>query len=82
MHTSEKDKYVQAFSKIAEKSLGHAIPNIGKNGACDLRHYPDTAGFEFGPIGAGPHSDTEWISIKSLDVYYKILKDFLLSLNN
>lgn len=81
LNTPESNKYVQSFLKVAEKSLGSKIEIVGKNGACDLRHYPNAAGFEFGPVGYGPHSDNEWVSIKSLDTYYKIMKDYLLDLD-
>ncbi len=37
-------------------------------------------GIEFGPIGAGQHSDEEWVNIKSLEDYYQLLKSFLLSI--
>jgi len=59
-------------------------PNIiSKNGGNDARHFSRVGcnGIEFGPIGEGLHSDSEWVSIKSLEEYYQILKDFLLSLN-
>jgi succinyl-diaminopimelate desuccinylase len=78
-NTPENDKYVQRFLKTAKKSLNRTVPIIGKNGASDVRHYPDAAGVEFGPVGAGPHADNEWVDIKSLQTFSKILKDFLLS---
>ncbi len=81
LNTPEDNTYVQRFLDIARKTLGNKIAIVGKNGASDLRHYPKTAGLEFGPIGMGPHTDNEWVSIKSLDVYYQILKTFLVSLN-
>ncbi len=81
MDTPESDPYVQGFVKTAANALGKKIEVVGKNGASDLRHYPKTAGIEFGPIGVGPHTDNEWVSIKSLGVYYKIIQDFILSLN-
>lgn len=81
MNTSEQNKYVQIFLKTCRKKLGKIVSIVGKNGASDLRHYPNAAGIEFGPIGAGPHSDNEWVDIKSLNLFYEILKDFLLCLN-
>ena len=80
LNTPEDNKYVKGFLKIAEISLGHKVEIVGKNGASDLRHYPKSAGIEFGPIGEGPHTDNEWVDIKSLNTFYQILKDYLLSL--
>lgn len=79
MNTPENDKYVQRFVQIAEKSLNRTISIVGMHGASDLRHFPDAAGIEFGPVGAGPHADNEWVDINSLGTFSKILKDFLLS---
>lgn len=81
MNTSENDPYVQGFIKIAEKTLDKKVQIVGKNGGCDLRHYPNAAGIEFGPVGEGPHTDYEWVSVKSLGTYYKIMKDYLLDLD-
>lgn len=55
---------------------------LKKHGASDARHY---AGANintvcFGPKGDGLHSDNEWVDIKSLNLFYSILQDFLLNL--
>lgn len=81
LNTPEDNMYVQRFLKVAGKALNKTIPVIGKCGATDLRHFPKTAGMEFGPVGGGPHMNNEWVSIKSLDTYYRIMKDYLLDLN-
>ncbi|MBI4130410.1 M20/M25/M40 family metallo-hydrolase [Candidatus Roizmanbacteria bacterium] len=53
-------------------------------GASDLRHFSAVGvpGVEFGPVGAGHHTDDEWVSIKSLGEYYQILKRFILAIDN
>lgn len=53
-------------------------------GSSDARHFTKVgcAGVEFGPIGGGIGTDKEWIDIPSLEKYYKILREFLLHLNN
>lgn len=80
-NTPESNKYVQGLIEIAKSVLNQRIEVVGKNGASDIRHYPKTAGIEFGPVGSGPHTDNEWVSIKSLNTYYQVLKTYLLSLN-
>ncbi len=61
----------------------HKKPKLyGANGSSDARHYTsiNCPAIEFGPIGGGIGSDSEWISIKSLEKYVLILQDFLLSI--
>ena len=44
--------------------------------ASDARFYSDVgiAAVCFGPIGAGLHSDEEWVEIESLETTYHILR--------
>ncbi|MBI2021853.1 M20/M25/M40 family metallo-hydrolase [Candidatus Daviesbacteria bacterium] len=79
--TNEKNPYVVSLQKATEKITGKLSPIILKHGASDIRFYDSVrvAGVTFGPIGAGLHSDEEWVDIDSLDNYYKILMEFLLS---
>jgi len=82
VHYSDKDdQYIQTLKKITRKNLGREIKIIKGHGASDARHYSRVgiAGVEFGPVGAGLHSDNEWVNLKSLESYYQILKQFLLS---
>lgn len=52
---------------------------IKKHGASDVRFYNALGmkGITFGPIGAGLHSDNEWVSLTSLATYYKVMREFL-----
>lgn len=81
--TSETDPFVLALSKATEKVTGRPSQIIVKHGGSDIRFYEPIGvpGVTFGPIGAGLHSDEEWVDVKSLNDYYNILKEFLLSLN-
>lgn len=80
--TSETNPYVLALSKATEKVTGKPSEIIVKHGGSDVRFYEPVGvpGVTFGPIGAGLHSDEEWVDAKSLEDYYNILKEFLLSL--
>ncbi len=81
MHTHVKNGYVK-YLKKATKNVAHKTPSIiERHGGSDLRHFAQVGceGVEFGPKGAGLHSDEEWVDIKSLEQYYTILKEFLLS---
>lgn len=53
------------------------------HGNSDVRFYTPQGsnGIEFGPVGAGHHTDTEWVSIKSLEQYSQTLTDWLISLS-
>ena len=80
--TDENNSYVKALQKSTGVVTGTQAKIIVKHGGSDIRHYNGVHedGVTFGPIGAGLHSDNEWVDIKSLEEYYEILKNFLLSL--
>lgn len=83
-HSNSKDTRISVLS-TAEKRITGTRPKIrGAHGASDVRHYDEAGmtGVEFGPIGAGLHTDNEWVDLTSLEQYEKILTDFLLSLDN
>lgn len=81
--TDQNSPYVKALKKSVEKITGKKAKVIVKHGGSDIRHYNAVGceGVTFGPVGAGHHTDSEWVDIKSLENYYAILKDFLLSLD-
>lgn len=66
------------------KEITHEDGKVsGANGTSDVRFYNtmvNAPGVEFGPIGDGAHSNSEWVSLDSLNSYYHILKQFLLSI--
>ena len=82
-YTDENNQYVKQLRKSVKNVTGKTTPMINKHGGSDIRHFNvvGCGGVTFGPIGKGLHTDNEWVSIISLNTYYKILKDFLISLN-
>jgi len=80
--TQANNSYIKKLRKATKAVTGKDYGLISFNGASDIRHYGEFGfpGVCFGPVGKGLHSDTEWISVKSVQKYYSILKKFLLSL--
>ncbi len=83
MFTERQDVYLQKLSIISEEVLGKKVVFRGAQGSSDARHFErvNSSCVEFGPIGQGIGSDKEWVSISSLEKYYKIIKTFLLSIS-
>lgn len=80
--TDENNKYVQALRKSVKTATKKDSAVIVKHGGSDIRHFNAVGctGVTFGPIGAGLHTDEEWVDVQSLQDYYDILKNFLLSI--
>ena len=80
-YTDEKNMYVTSLKRTAEQVLGNKVDIRGAHGGSEVKFYTDvnSAAVEFGPIGSGAHADSEWVDIQSLEDYYHILKNFLLS---
>lgn len=83
MYVYEKNSYIQELKKASEKIVHKKIILRGANGSSDARHFTKIGinGIEFGAIGGGIGSDSEYIDIPSLEHYKEILKEFLLSLS-
>jgi len=77
--TDEKNPFVKILQASTKKITKKPAKIIVKHGGSDIRHFNrfDCQGVTFGPVGAGLHSDNEWVDIKSLGQYYFILEDFL-----
>lgn len=82
LFVTEKNKYIQSLQTIGKKHTNKEIALYGANGSSDARHFTAVGcdGIEFGAIGGGIGTDEEWIDIKSLEKYYAILKEFLLTI--
>lgn len=82
--TDVNNKYVQSLHKTVTRVYKENLPLVKQHATSDARHYSGVGvdGIEFGPIGSNQHTDGEYVDIKSLDMYYDILKKFLLSLNS
>ena len=74
--------YLSGLRQTAENVLQTNVSLARAHGSSDTRYFRNVEcdAVEFGPVGHGHHSDEEWVDIKSLEYYYKILKTFLLSL--
>lgn len=77
--TERSNLYLKKLINSTKQILGKEKNLVSHHGASDIRHYNRVAieGICFGPIGAGHHSDNEWVNIKSIEDYYNILKHFL-----
>jgi succinyl-diaminopimelate desuccinylase len=81
--TDPEHPFIQQLQKVIQKNTGKKAAIIGAHGTTDLRFYSsliNVSGIEYGPTGGGAHGDNEWVDIKSLEQYYEILKQFLLSI--
>lgn len=80
--SSEDSQYVLKLQETSQRLLGRKIKIVKGHGASDARHCSRVglAAIEFGPQGHGLHSDNEYMEIKSLNDYYQVLRQFLLSL--
>lgn len=82
-YTDPNNSYVLKI-KNAVKQITNKKGKLSEvHGASDVRFYNtlgNVPGVEFGPKGSGAHADDEWVDINSLDDYYQILKQFLLSI--
>lgn len=74
------NKYFKMIQKISEK-YGRKLTIVKEHGASDGRFFAekDIPVIMFKPVCSESHIDFEWIDIKSLSVYYQILKTFVLA---
>ena len=82
LSVKSSNEHLKLLQNVCRKATGRKVTLYGANGSSDARHFSrvNCDGVEFGPVGGGIGSDNEWIDIKSLEKYYKVLKDFLLSI--
>jgi len=74
-----RDAQIAHLAVCAEAVLGHAPQLYREHFASDARFYSDIGvpSVCFGPIGAGLHSDEEWVEIDSLVQLYQVLRRFV-----
>ncbi len=79
--TPEDNSYIISLKSSTKKILGRSSRVIVKHGGSDIRHFNNIGchGITFGPVGEGLHTDSEWVDSKSLNQYYAVLHDFLIS---
>ncbi len=82
LFVDENNQYLKILQRVDEQVTKKKVRFYGAQGSSDARHFTRVGidGIEFGPIGENIGSDDECVSIKSLEQYYQILKNFLLSI--
>ena len=72
------DVQIARLAACAEAVIGHAPQLYREHFASDARFYSDIGvpSVCFGPVGAGLHSDEEWVEIDSLVQLYQVLRRF------
>jgi succinyl-diaminopimelate desuccinylase len=79
LHTDPDLHEVQRLAAIVARHTGRPARFYREHYATDARFYTN-AGIPavcIGPVGAGLHSDEEWVDVASLTTLYKIISDFI-----
>jgi|SRR3989344_3982328 len=73
------NKYFKTFVKMLEARTGEKAKFITSHGSSDARFFAarKIPCILTRPIGAGHHTENEWIDLKSLNTFYEILKEFV-----
>jgi succinyl-diaminopimelate desuccinylase len=81
LFTDPEDPSILRMAEVIEARLGAEPRMYREHFATDARFYSaaGTPAFCVGPIGAGLHSDEEWVDIASLEDLYAILWDYSLN---
>jgi succinyl-diaminopimelate desuccinylase len=79
---SRANPYVRALREAVSNSLDDEALSVGRDGASDAISFLEAGvpAVEFGPTGGGHHGPDEWVSIRSLGLYRKALRDFVTGL--
>ncbi len=82
MDTDAGHERTHLLREVAGVATKKKIILRGANGSSDARHFARVScpGIEFGPIGGDIGGDREWVDIRSLERYRKMLKEFLFSI--
>jgi len=73
-----KNKYLKMFMKIVKDKTGITMQPVDSHGTSDGRFFA-SKGIPViltRPKGGGHHTEKEWIDIKSLNLFYSVLKEF------
>lgn len=78
LYTKEEDPYLNEY-KSAIQSIGREPKLCHDHGASDARFFTskNIPALVSAPDGGGNHSQNEWVSIKALEDFYKMLRIFL-----
>jgi succinyl-diaminopimelate desuccinylase len=79
LDTNPQDAQVQRLAACVAEVRGQSPRMYREHFASDARYYSDSGmpAVCFGPIGAGLHSDEEWVDIDSLGQLYEALHAFV-----
>jgi succinyl-diaminopimelate desuccinylase len=79
VNTSPTNPLLLDLKAAAEKIEKHAFTFVQRKGTSVGRHYGEVGdeACEFGVVGAGQHSDNEYVSVEAIDNYQKTMHHFL-----
>lgn len=79
VHVPESNPYVQRLARAVAAATGRPVEFQRRPGASDSRHFAAVGidVVEYGVTGHGPHSDDEYIALRSLDSYAAALEAFV-----
>lgn len=82
LNTDKKNFYIKKLKQVAEKVTKQKMEFRNQTGASDIRYFGEKGipSADFGPLGKGEHAKDEWVSIKSMENIYKVLKEFIQTL--
>jgi succinyl-diaminopimelate desuccinylase len=74
--------FVRKLKKLVLQETNHQSIFLRQHGGSDVRHFMknNIIGVCFGPVGAGLHTENEWVDLKQLPTYTKIMSDFIKSI--
>jgi succinyl-diaminopimelate desuccinylase len=79
LSTDPHDPQVQRLAACVAEVTGRNPQMYREHFASDARYYSEEGmpAVCFGPIGAGLHSDEEWVDVASLGQLYEALRQFV-----
>ncbi len=81
LNNSPDEPLIQKLKLCAEETTGKEVSLIQEHGASDLRFFSEKGipAVIFGPMGENFHGKDEFVHISSIELLYKTLKKFILS---
>jgi succinyl-diaminopimelate desuccinylase len=81
VNVEELNPYVQGLSAAIRNVAGKKPKFLGRPASSDGRHFAlvNNDIIEYGLYGKNPHSEDEWVDLKSFEEYHKTLVQFLTS---
>lgn len=72
---------IQQFVKMYEKHIGRPVRHTKAHGSSDARYFCERnmSVIMLRPDGGNAHGDTEWVSISSLNNFYNLLKEYVIT---